>query len=90
MNQSVQRPSSLAPHTPFGTNHDFFSPRLTDTARQRTADPKVKHDIKNQLGIVLGFTELLLADMPDDDPRKADLMEIRAATMMTMELINPL
>lgn len=32
------------------------------------------HDFKNQLGIVLGFSEPLLADLADTDPRKADPM----------------
>jgi signal transduction histidine kinase len=37
------------------------------------------HDMKNYLGIVLGYANLLLEEMPADDPRRADLDEIRKA-----------
>lgn len=47
-----------------------------------------KHDLKNQLGIVLGFSELLLHDMPVDDPRRPDIAEICAAAERAMHLVN--
>lgn len=37
------------------------------------------HRLKNQLAIILGFCELLLNDMPEDDPRRADVLHIQAA-----------
>jgi signal transduction histidine kinase len=37
------------------------------------------HDMKNCLGIVLGYANLLLDEMPADDPRRSDLDEIRKA-----------
>jgi hypothetical protein len=37
------------------------------------------HDMKNYLGIVLGYANLLLDDMPADDPRRGDLDKIRKA-----------
>lgn len=48
------------------------------------------HDFKNQLGIVLGFAELLIAETPDDDPRKADIREIRSAAQIALELVERL
>lgn len=48
------------------------------------------HDFKNQLGIVLGFTELLIAETPDDDPRKADIREIREAAQAALDLVERL
>jgi hypothetical protein len=81
----------LAPHTPLGsTNHQSLPTRPVDPAPPGSSDPKLRHDVKNQLGVILGFTELLLADMADDEPRTADLMEIRTATMATLELIQAL
>jgi signal transduction histidine kinase len=54
-------------------------------------DPAMwRHDIKNQLGIVLGFTEVLLADMTPDDPRYEDLREIHAAAHRAMALVREL
>jgi hypothetical protein len=37
------------------------------------------HDMKNYLGIVLGYANLLLEELPADDPRRGDLDEIRKA-----------
>ena len=40
---------------------------------------RVTHDLKNLLGVVLGFTEVILADLASDDPRREDLLEIKKA-----------
>ena len=37
------------------------------------------HDMKNFLGIIIGFSNLLLDELPAEDPRRADLDEIRKA-----------
>jgi len=39
----------------------------------------VAHDFNNLLTAILGYCNLMLDDMPPDDPRRADLDEIRAA-----------
>src|SRR5512143_787642 len=36
----------------------------------------LSHEIDNPIGVILGFAELLLEDMPHDDPRREDLMTI--------------
>jgi hypothetical protein len=69
---------------------DFCRPRPADDLLSRPANPKAKHDLKNQLGIILGFSELLLADMADDDPRRPDVMEIRGALELAMQLLRSL
>lgn len=48
------------------------------------------HDFKNQLGIVMGFAELLIAETPDGDPRKADIREIREAAQTALDLVERL
>lgn len=48
------------------------------------------HEFKNQLGIILGFSELLLADMPPGDPRRSDIEEIEKAAKATMALVATL
>jgi hypothetical protein len=50
-----------------------------DSGRPLTLSGSEAHDLKNQLGIVLGFIELLIEDTPDTDPRRADLIEIQKA-----------
>lgn len=44
--------------------------------------------MSNQLSIILGFSELLLAGMSDADPRKADLLEIQKAAKAAMRLVT--
>jgi PAS domain S-box-containing protein len=39
----------------------------------------VAHDFNNLLTVILGFCELLLADLDPDDPRQADVAEIQKA-----------
>ena len=39
----------------------------------------VAHDFNNLLTVILGFCELLLADLDPDDPRQADIAEIQKA-----------
>jgi len=36
----------------------------------------LSHEIDNPIGVILGFAELLLEDMPEDDPRHEDLSQI--------------
>jgi hypothetical protein len=38
---------------------------------------KWRHDLKNQLGIVLGYSELLLQDLDQANPMRTDIEEIR-------------
>jgi hypothetical protein len=44
--------------------------------------------MKNQLGIVLGFSDLLLQESGLTDARRADLREIHAAATRAMELLE--
>ena len=44
------------------------------------------HDIQNQLAIIQGYAELMLADTAENDSRRSDLEQIRdaAATALTL------
>ena len=44
--------------------------------------------MKNMLGIVIGFSNLLLDDMPADDPKRADVDEIRKAGENAVALLE--
>ena len=46
------------------------------------------HDMKNYLGIVIGYSHLLLDTLPPSDPRRADLDEIRKAGESALELVE--
>lgn len=51
---------------------------------------KWRHDMKNQLGIILGFAELLLQELDPADARRADIQEIHSAAKRAMELLASL
>ena len=51
------------------------------------SNEKKRHDFKNQLGIILGFSEMLLADAADDDPRRGDFEEIHKAATAALDLL---
>jgi hypothetical protein len=45
------------------------------------------HDLKNQLGIVLGFSELLLNELDPASAHRADVKEIRIAAQRALDLL---
>ena len=60
---------------------------MTDDAAQES--PLV-HQLKNHLSIVIGFCDLLLEDMAQDDPKRGDIQEMRKAGQAALELIPDL
>jgi signal transduction histidine kinase len=40
---------------------------------------RMAHDLKNLMGVVLGFTEMILGDLGPDDPHREELLEIKKA-----------
>ena len=47
-----------------------------------------RHEFRNHLTIILGYSELLLKSMPREDPRHADLEEIEAAARASLEMLS--
>jgi hypothetical protein len=45
------------------------------------------HRLKNHLCIVVGFCELLIAECPSDDPRRADLLEVHHAAQEALAVL---
>ena len=46
------------------------------------------HTLSNHLAVILGFVELVLAETPPDDPRRADLIEIRDAAVEAARMLG--
>jgi hypothetical protein len=46
--------------------------------------------MKNQLGVILGFSDLLLEEIDPADPRRGDVQEIQAAATRALELLAKL
>jgi hypothetical protein len=53
---------------------------------QRT-NAQVLHQLKNQLAIIVGFCDLLMADAPEGEQRTGDLMEVHKAAREAMALL---
>jgi hypothetical protein len=52
-----------------------------------TSDDKSRHDFKNQLAIIRGFAEILIAEAAPGDARRADLEEIHKAALTALDLL---
>ena len=55
-----------------------------------TADERARHDFKNQLAIIRGFAEILLAEYPPGDRQRRDLEEIYKAAASALALLDRL
>jgi hypothetical protein len=53
-----------------------------------TIDGTAIHALSNHLAVILGFIELVLGETKPDDPRRADLMEIRDAAAEMARIIG--
>ena len=57
---------------------------------QQLPRDRITHDLMNQLGIIVGFAELLLSEIPTDDPRRADIEEMHSAANRAIALVDQL
>lgn len=62
------------------------TPRLAPRTDPRD-DEKIRHDFKNQLAIIRGFSEILMAEAAPADPRRPDFAEIHTAAVRALELL---
>ena len=53
-----------------------------------TLDGPAVHALSNHLAVILGFIELVLGETKPDDPRRADLIEIRDAALEAAKLLG--
>jgi signal transduction histidine kinase len=51
---------------------------------------ELEHTLKNQLSIILGFSELLLQESAADDPRRDDFVEIHKAAAAAVQVVSDL
>ena len=52
-----------------------------------TDDDRIRHDFKNQLAIIRGFAEILVAEAAASDPRRGDFEEIHKAATAALDLL---
>ena len=53
----------------------------------KAPDARWRHDLKNQLGIVLGYAELLLQELDQSSPLRDDVDQILNAAQQAMTLL---
>jgi hypothetical protein len=53
-------------------------------------EPDPLHDLKNQLFVVMSYCKILLAELPETDPRHRDIAEIDKATRAAVALLPEL
>jgi hypothetical protein len=46
------------------------------------------HNVRNQLSVIVGFCDLLLGEIPEDDRKYGDLLEMRKAAHAAMALLE--
>jgi hypothetical protein len=59
----------------------------TDESIGKRTNAQVLHQLKNQLAVIVGFCDLLMADAPEGDRRTADLMEVHKAARQAMAMM---
>lgn len=52
------------------------------------ADRKFVHDMKNMLGIIIGYSNLLLDEIPADDAKRLEVEEILKAGESALALLD--
>lgn len=50
-----------------------------------SASERTRHDFRNNLAVILGFADLMLADAPADHPYRSGLEEIREAAKAALD-----
>ena len=50
----------------------------------------IAHDFNNILGIIIGYTELALTDIPSENPTKANLEKVKTASLRARDVVKQL
>lgn len=60
---------------------------MADADADANAALDAAHTFKNHLAIIVGFADLVLAEMSEDDPRRKDMLEIHKAAHAALALL---
>jgi signal transduction histidine kinase len=63
-------------------------PTATEATQDYKPSGRFIHDVKNLLTVVLGYSEMLLDELGQDDPHRADVLEIHKAGRRALELVT--
>lgn len=63
----------------------------TGTPPAHTAEgERLVHEFKNHLSVIVGFCDVLLRELPEGDPKRADVNEIQKAGHAALALLPEL
>lgn len=54
----------------------------------RSRDPDTQHELRNQLALISGYSDLLLSEAPPEHPWHGDLLEIHKAAAAALMLLR--
>lgn len=60
---------------------------MTESTRPVLDGEQLVHEFKNHLSVIVGFCDVLLRELPDDDPKHADVAEIQRAALAVVALL---
>lgn len=63
-------------------------PPATESASDYKPSGRFVHDVKNLMTVVLGYSEMLLDELAQDDPHRADVLEIHKAGRRALDLVT--
>lgn len=53
-------------------------------------EPELLHQFKNYLSIIVGYCDLLIVELADDDTKRKDIAEVHKAARAAMALVPEL
>jgi hypothetical protein len=57
------------------------------TTSNTAPEPPELHQLRNHLSIIMGFCDLLLGDLTNDDPKRKDILEVRKAGQAALDTL---
>ena len=53
-----------------------------------SSESRKLHNVRNQLSVIIGFCDLILAELTEQDPKYRDVAEMRKAASTAMSLLE--
>ena len=61
---------------------------MSPQSSQPSAEGRRLHNVRNQLSVILGFCDLLLGEIPEQDRKHGDILEMRKAAHAALTLLE--
>jgi len=61
---------------------------MSDEPVPQMPESRRLHNIRNHLSVIIGYCDLLVAEIPQNDRKHADMLEVRKAADAAMRLLE--